>query len=84
MSTACTGLVQNRNDGPFEPGAGGGMRLPEDGDDMRRVAAALGLPMDFHPDRGRRADEQRGRACVAARRDLAADQRRHSSNGAGR
>ena len=40
----------------------GAVRLPEDGDDLRRVAAALGLPVDLHAGRGRRADEQRGRA----------------------
>ena len=34
----------------------------EDGGDVRRVAAPLGLPVDLHPGRGRRADEQRGRA----------------------
>ena len=51
------------------------LRLSEDGGDMRRAAAPLGMPVDLHQGRWDRADEQCGRACPAARRDLAAHQR---------
>lgn len=58
--------------GPVEPGAGVAVRLHQDGGDLRRVAAVVGLPVDLHARRGRRADEQRGRAGVEARGHLAA------------
>ena len=35
-------------DGPFEPGARVAVRLRQDGDDLRRVAAPVGLPVDLH------------------------------------
>ena len=64
-------------DGPLDLGARRGVRLPEDGHDLRRVAAALALPVDLRKGRWRRADEQRGRASSAARGHLAPDQRGH-------